>query len=242
MLFDLWGTLIIEEPAIADARVRVRIEWLREALAALGHAHSADAIEAALASADAEHGRIKAAERDISARGRTVLALQHLDPALAASLDDAAWEKLDEAMLTPALAAVPPVAPGTAAALAEVKSLGLATALVSNAGTTPGYVLSRVLDNYGLLRYLDVTIYSDEVEMAKPAPGIFACALDALGVEPPEAAFVGDEPALDVFGARRAGLWTVQIGDRARDGIEPHARIASLDALVPALRELRLLQ
>jgi putative hydrolase of the HAD superfamily len=131
--------------------------------------------------------------------------------------------------------------PDAPATLAAIKSLGLPTALVSNAGVTPGFVLRKVLDGFGLLSGLDLLVFSDEVELAKPAEGIFRHALDELGIEAADAAFVGDQPLLDVFGSRRAGMSTVQIGDKQPiEGAEPHARIDALSELLPALRELRL--
>jgi FMN phosphatase YigB (HAD superfamily) len=63
-----------------------------------------------------------------------------------------------------------------------------------------------------------------------------------MDLAPEEAVFVGDQPVLDVRGARRAGMWMVQIGDLAADGAEPHARINALDELLPALRSLALIE
>ncbi len=132
--------------------------------------------------------------------------------------------------------------PGGVEVLREVKALGLPVGLVSNAGTTPGFVLREIMDGYGLLEHFDDTVFSDEVELSKPAAAIFERALEPFGVAPDEAVFVGDQPVLDVLGPQNAGLWTVQLGDIAEDGIEPHARIARLDELVPALRKLGLIE
>jgi putative hydrolase of the HAD superfamily len=115
------------------------------------------------------------------------------------------------------------------------------TGLISNAGITPGFVLRRIMDGHGLLEHIDHAVFSDEVELSKPSAAIFERALDAFGVEPAEAAFVGDQPVLDVLGPLNAGLWSIQIGALSEDGIEPHARIASHGELLPALRGLGLL-
>jgi FMN phosphatase YigB (HAD superfamily) len=148
---------------------------------------------------------------------------------------------MDEVILTPALHHPPGIMEAAAETLASVKALGIPTALISNAGVTPGFVLRRLLYDAGMLAHLDVTVFSDEVEMSKPHPAIFERALDELGFAPEDAAFVGDDPVLDVFGARRAGLWMVQIGDLASVDAEPHARIGTLPELLPALRGLGLL-
>ena len=170
-----------------------------------------------------------------------MLYLRHLDPTLADRLDDEGWRRMHKAILTPALSAPPGAMRGARDVLIDVKAVGLPIGLISNAGVTPGVVLRRIMDDHGLLEHFAHTIFSDEVELAKPSPAIFEQALDAFGVEPGEAAFVGDQPVLDVLGPRNAGIWSIQIVDLSEDGIEPHARIASLDALVPALRGLGLL-
>ena len=240
VLFDLWGTLVVDDPGIGQVRDELRIATAQRVLSELGFTYEAADVRAGFIAAAMEHGRLHENEIDLSSRGRTVLYLRHLDDTLAEQLDDDAWAQLDTAILTPTLAHRPVMMPGAQEALAEVKQLGLAIGLISNTGTTPGTVLRRVLDDYGLLEYLDPTVFSDEVELAKPAAAIFEHARDELGMQPHEVAFVGDQPLLDVFGARRAGLWSVQLGDRTADGMEPHARIGALGELVAALRDLGL--
>jgi putative hydrolase of the HAD superfamily len=240
VLFDLWGTLIVDDPASGAARERLRIEATRAVLADAGFDYAADDIRAGFMAAGVELGGLHEQERDLSARGRTITYLRQVDADLPDRLDDAAWRRLDEAILTPALTHGPEVMPGAADALAAVHGLGLAIGMISNTGITPGYVLREVLAGFGLLRYLDLTVFSDEVEMSKPAPAIFEHALGEMGLEAGEAAFVGDQPRLDVFGSRRAGLWCVQIGDLEGEDAQPHARIAALHELVPALRALGL--
>ena len=241
VLFDLWGTLIIDDPASSELRRVFRIETAQAALADLGFMYEFADIEAAFLAAGTELAALHAAEADMSARGRTIAYLRQVDELLPDRLPGDAWSRMDEVILTPAIHHPPVIMPAAVETLAEVKALGLPVALVSNAGVTPGFVLRRILDNFDLLTHMDVTVFSDEVEMAKPNPAIFRHALDELGLEPAEAAFVGDQPILDVFGARRAGLWTIQIGSLPPDGADPHARIDALTELVPALRRLDLL-
>jgi FMN phosphatase YigB (HAD superfamily) len=119
-----------------------------------------------------------------------------------------------------------------------VKARGLPVGPVSNAGTTPGFVLREVLAHHGMWPHFDDAVFSDEVELAKPAAAIFERALDAFGVAPDEAAFVGDQPILDVLGPMAAGLWSIQVGDLREDGIVPHVRIDSVAAVLEGLREL----
>lgn len=242
VLFDLWGTLIeLEGPGEDKGRSELRVATAQEALAGAGHVFEADTIRAAFVAAEAELASIHDKGLDISAQARTVLYMRHLDQDLGARLGDVTWERLHRVLLTVALDARPSPMPGGVEVLREVKALGLPIGLVSNAGATPGFVLSQIMDGYGLLEHFDDTVFSDEVELSKPSPAIFERALEPFGVAPAEAVFIGDQPVLDVHGPRAAGLWTVQLGDLSQDGIAPHARIAALSELVPALWALGLL-
>ncbi len=239
--FDLWGTLIYDDPDIGEQRRLLRVEKAHQALARLDLLYDRADVEAGFIVAAMELQDIHAREIDISARGRTVLFLRHVDEGLPDRLEVDGWRLLDDAILAPALEHRPIIMPGAAETLVAIHQRGLAIGLISNAGATPGFVLREILAGFGLLRHLDATVFSDEVELSKPSEAIFAAALDEFGIGAAEAAFVGDEPVLDVFGSRRAGLWTVQIGDKPLDGSHPHARIDALDELPGALRGLRLI-
>ena len=242
VLFDLWGTLIAEDPAAGEARRLLRVQLAREALADAGFDYAAADIEAAFLAAGVEHELLHASERDFSAHGRTIAYLRQVDERIGERLGERAWARLDEAILTPMLTHRPVIMRDARETLEAVRALGLSVGLISNTGITPGFVLRRILDEMGLWRLLDHAVFSDEVELAKPAVALFENALDEMGVTASEAAFLGDQPRLDVAGARRAGMWSVQVGDVAlTDGVAPHARIGALLELLPALRSLDLL-
>jgi putative hydrolase of the HAD superfamily len=64
----------------------------------------------------------------------------------------------------------------------------------------------------GVLDLIDGSVYSSEIEHAKPHREAFAAALRAVGVDDPAAAvYVGDRPFEDVHGAQRAGLRAVLV-------------------------------
>src|SRR5437870_1735052 len=61
---------------------------------------------------------------------------------------------------------------------------------------------------------------SAHVGCAKPEPRIFLHALDALGLGPADATFVGDSPSRDMAGARAVGMrhiWLVSATAPAQD-------------------------
>jgi putative hydrolase of the HAD superfamily len=97
----------------------------------------------------------------------------------------------------------------THALLETLRERGLRLGLVSNAIDPPD-LLHRDLAELGITERLDVAVFSSEVGRRKPDPAIFRYALDALGVEPGDALFVGDTLATDIAGAAALGMHTCQ--------------------------------
>jgi putative hydrolase of the HAD superfamily len=124
--------------------------------------------------------------------------------------------------------------------LEALREHGLKLGLVSNA-FDPGWLLHRDLEQMGLAQRLDFSVFSSEVGTRKPHPAIFRRALEALGVEPERALFVGDRLYEDVRGAGELGMTTVQAlwfrADEHPDGGEPdHQAFTQLDVLNIARR------
>lgn len=80
--------------------------------------------------------------------------------------------------------------------------------------------LEAVCADTGLTPSIRVAVDSTRVGCKKPDPRIFQAALDALGVAPAEAVFVGDSLHRDMAGAREMGMRHVWLSpeDAARDG------------------------
>jgi putative hydrolase of the HAD superfamily len=79
---------------------------------------------------------------------------------------------------------------------------GLRIGIVSDWGSN----LEAIVAALGLDRYLDFTLASGAVGLAKPDPAFFRLAAERAGVAPEEALMVGDSYRADVLGARAAGL------------------------------------
>jgi putative hydrolase of the HAD superfamily len=99
------------------------------------------------------------------------------------------------------------VAEHTRPALARLKAAGLLLGVVSN---SEGRV-EQALEAAGLREYFDVVVDSAALGIEKPDPRIFQAALDALGVAPEEALYVGDLYEVDIVGARAAGMEAVLV-------------------------------
>jgi len=87
---------------------------------------------------------------------------------------------------------------------------------------------SRLLAS-GIAPLFETIVTSQGCGYAKPDPRILHVALDALGVSPRHAIYVGDDPAVDGAAARAAGVPFVWMdrGDAVR-GVRPRRRVQSL--------------
>lgn len=119
------------------------------------------------------------------------------------------------------------------ALLASLRYRGYGTAIVTNT-IFPARLLRDQLRQLGVAGYIDAIVTSADEGFDKPHPAPFLRALDALGVKPHDALFVGDTPATDIAGARAAGIPAVVL---ARRGPPPGAgtvvsRLSALNALL----------
>lgn len=67
------------------------------------------------------------------------------------------------------------------------------------------------VERIGLGRFFRFSLSSRDCGVAKPAPQIFHAACERLGLPPVSVLHVGDDPELDIAGARTAGLRTAWI-------------------------------
>jgi putative hydrolase of the HAD superfamily len=109
---------------------------------------------------------------------------------------------------------------------------GLRIGLVSNT-MWPGEYHRQELDRFGLVPYLDHTVFSADVGIWKPQPGIYGLSLGALNVSAAEAVFVGDMPEHDIVGAQAAGMRGIykRSASGIPDGVRPDATITHLAEL-----------
>jgi HAD superfamily hydrolase (TIGR01549 family) len=112
--------------------------------------------------------------------------------------------------------------------LEELRGYGLKIGLVSNTGRD----LEEFLRHHTLP--VEAALGSRAHGWTKPHPSIFQAVLERLGVEPDEAAMVGDSPEDDIEGALALGMraFLLDRDDRFRDRPE---RLPDLYALPAAL-------
>lgn len=130
------------------------------------------------------------------------------------------------------------VYPGVARGLAELRTLGLGLAVVTN---KPKKASVDLLARWELNRWIDVVIGGDDGVHRKPHPQPLLNACQELGVLPDEALMVGDS-LTDVLAARNAGLAVVCVSYGYNEGADPcglpcDAFIAVIDELPALLRD-----
>jgi putative hydrolase of the HAD superfamily len=122
-------------------------------------------------------------------------------------------------------------ADGTFANLERLRAAGLRLGVVSN---SDGRV-EAALTAAGLRDCFEVVIDSALFGSEKPDPAIFRAALEALGVAPNEALYVGDLYEVDVLGARAAGIEAILLLPETTAAPSDVRRVASLAALADQL-------
>ena len=96
------------------------------------------------------------------------------------------------------------VRPGIPELLEFCKANEIPLGIVSNAHA--GLAHRRILAEHGLDSYFGVQVYSDEVGIRKPHPGMIAQAANALHVDVDKCWYVGDTQDRDVVAGRAAGV------------------------------------
>jgi len=227
--FDWWHTLAETPWPDFDERMRrLRVERIHAGLASLG----LPLPEAALYRAYDLH------TDHLVSRWK-----EHIDPLPAEQVDaflhlaeldgeESARSIVERAFGEAIQEKLPILYPHVREVLARLKADGYAIGLVSNTGRTWGRFLRPIQDAFGIGRFFDARVFSDEVGASKPDARIFEVALEALGLPPGEVVHVGDDVEADVAGAMglgmravwfNTGLWAGAKGDGADAEIADHA-------------------
>ncbi len=207
--FDCWGTLITDS-GFERAMAR-RVEAIAETFG-IDSTQAADVLDRAWR----EHHGAWIDARQYGSEGMASFCFTELGVT-----DDAACARLTEALEEAGRMGTQRALEGAVDTLVLLRESGVRTALVCDAGFTPGRIVRDFLETHGLLPHLEFCAFSNEVGVPKPNPEIFHVALEAIGSAPEETAHVGDLLRTDVYGARSLGMKTVritQISDDAARG------------------------
>jgi HAD superfamily hydrolase (TIGR01509 family) len=108
------------------------------------------------------------------------------------------------------------VPPQIITTLAALKQAGFLLAVVSNRTNN----FDAELADLNIADYFDLTVAAGVVNSWKPDRKIFLHSVNALGIFPEQAMYVGDNYYADIVGARQAGLHPVLVDD---DNVFPEA-------------------
>lgn len=96
--------------------------------------------------------------------------------------------------------------------LTAIRTSGLKLGLITNGSVR---MQTRKLECLGLAAAFDAVVISDAEGTSKPDPRIFHRTLERIGSSPDRSVFVGDNPDIDVAGARAAGMVAIWRRDPA---------------------------
>lgn len=100
------------------------------------------------------------------------------------------------------------VRPGLAETLQELRKRGYRLGIISNIMSIT--FVPKILSEYGVRDLFESIILSSACGVRKPDKKIFDLALQTMGIDRDEAAYVGDTVSRDVIGTRNAG-WKLMI-------------------------------
>ena len=235
---DLWGTLFLDIPLADERYRRERLARMGKVLADRGVEMSIPSLARGYEESRRQLVRVWRDLRDVPVERHVRFLLQAVDPALPGRLNASDLAAVAWAYASPALDAPPPFDPAAAVALATLAERGIGLCLVSNVLRTPGVVLRQIIADAGLIEFFTGMVFSDECGIRKPDTDIFRQALTCLGVTAHHAVHVGDDPRLDVEGARLSNMRVIQVGGSRPGDNLPDVSIQGLSELPAALEWL----
>ena len=234
--FDLWDTLIVDdsdEPVRAERRLRTKPEQRRALVYEFLRRHGPldrEAVDLAYDTTDAAFREVWYGQ-NVTWTVRTRLGV--LLAGLKRGLPEAELHELVRLHEEMELEVRPVLAEGVVEMLGALEGkyrLGV----ISDAIFSPGRALRELLSGYGILRFFEVLVFSDEIGCCKPDQRVFEAAARALGAEFGRMVHVGDREQKDIDGPRalgaRAILCTV-VKDRGSAG-------SAADAVCKDFRDL----
>jgi HAD superfamily hydrolase (TIGR01509 family) len=122
--------------------------------------------------------------------------------------------------------------PGVEAYLQAAKELGLQLAVASSSEDEWVYPhLARI----GLTHYFDFICTSDNVERVKPAPDLFLCALQQMGLQPYEA-LIFEDSLNGIHAAHAAGCAVVAVPNEVTRMLD----LSPADLVIPSMQSIPL--
>jgi HAD superfamily hydrolase (TIGR01549 family) len=200
IIFDLYGTLVsLREQHFLKHLYRQHILRIQEGKTVAELKPWTSAIRDKLMTADLESNPlpddlISILESELGRNPETLKAAEN-------SLRDLLIEESESAQLIP----------GAVDVLRFLRRRGFRLGVVSNVSTYH----KRAFFRLGLSQFVDVSLFSCDLGIAKPQPEIYLEACSRLGVAAAESVFIGDSYRLDVKTPLRLGLKAVHVSQKS---------------------------
>jgi putative hydrolase of the HAD superfamily len=116
--------------------------------------------------------------------------------------------------------------------LQQLSEWNICMGIISNT-TNPVFMKELELEDSGLKKYFEFTLYSSGVPYRKPHSSIFQLSISYFRLEPCEILFVGDSLSADILGAQKVGMKTAWINrKKEQTDIVPDYEMNSLEDLL----------
>ncbi len=225
--FDFWGTLYHNKLSLKHERKdRIQQMFARSGIVGITDAMIYQAMEKSWVVWD---DIWRTQYRTLPVHEFMELVFGELQVRLDAEVMDELCEILQQAVFTGNTLPVDHVVEAVAT-LSATRRLGV----ISDTGVSSGRYLQQLLDRDHPARFA-FGLYSDELGMSKPAPGVFQKVLDMNGCRPEEVVHIGDLRYTDVLGAHQAGMHTIRYAGIRDDRTEGYPEA---DWVITDYREL----
>ena len=202
--FDFWHTLVAEQPGTMR---RLRLDLWSRLLARAGQPRDRAEIESAFAK---NWQRFEEHWWTNTGQYTPTDSVSFLTQELSVDATDELRTDLIDSFRVVGETADLEVAPGLETCLRALRAEKVPLGIVCDVGLTPSPTLRARLERLGVLNAFDAWSFSDETGVFKPAPEAFLAALDPLGVDPHDAAHIGDNERTDIAGAGALGMVSVR--------------------------------
>jgi putative hydrolase of the HAD superfamily len=229
--FDLWNTLFTNR-----FYMEKRLNLFNQFLSARGITYSESEIKNAFDLAFRLPRRDFKKNNHIYTEHRILRMLKILNLNLSINDKDYIKNEFEAAMLNDP----PSLKKGVKYTLEEL-AIDYKIGLISNTGITPGHIINNVFQEYKILEYFQVKVFSDEIGFLKPHPILFNTALKKLDCSPRNTIHIGDLLETDIKGAKDCNMYTVWVNDSSNEKsqkIKPDYEIQEISEVISIIKNI----
>lgn len=128
--------------------------------------------------------------------------------------------------------------PGVKKTLKSLNDLSIMNVIISDNEKPAEYVRVQVLQKFSIDSLVQKVYTSYDHGMTKPDPSFFSFVLSDLGLQKPEAIFVGHDVD-EINGARKFGLKVIEFNNYLKNKTEADYRIGRFSGILEAIRSLQ---